>query len=98
MDELRRLMVDLHKASDQWLDSSMREIKANIKGINVHLDDLETWKKGVDSQLGHLASVIPRASGSLPGKTEENPRGHVALINLRSGRKLSDATRKFMKT
>ena len=91
-------MVDLHKASDQKLDSSMREIKANIKGINVHLDDLETWKKGVDSQLRHLASAIPRASGSLPGKTKENPRGHVAAIDLRSGKKLSDATRKFKET
>ena len=42
MDEMRRLMVDLHKANDQKMDSNMREIKANIKGINVHLDDLET--------------------------------------------------------
>ena len=73
MDELRRLMVDLHKASDQRIDSNMSEIKANIKGINVHLDDLETWKRGVDSQLGHLALAIPRASGNLPSKTEENP-------------------------
>ena len=49
MDEMRRLMVDLHKASDQKFDSSMREIKANIKGINVHLDALETWKRGLNS-------------------------------------------------
>ena len=78
--------MDLHKASDQKLDSSMCEIKANIKGINVHLDDFETWKRGVDSQLGHLASAIPRASGNLPGKTEENPRAHIAAVTLRSGR------------
>ena len=81
-------MVDLHKASDQKLDASMREIKANIKGINVHLDDLETWKRGVDSQLGHLASAIPRASGNLSGKTEENPRAHIAAVTLRSGREM----------
>ena len=75
-------MVDLHKHSDQRMDhfqqetrGELRDIKAHIKGINVHLDDLEAWKKGIDSQLGHLASCIPRASGSLPGKTEENPRG-----------------------
>ena len=60
----------------------------------MHLDDLEAWKKGVDSQLGHLASCIPRASGSLPGKTEENPRGHIAAMDLRSGRKLSDSAKK----
>ena len=67
----------------------LRDIKAHIKGINVHLNDLETWKKGVDSQLGHLASAIPRASGSLPGKTEENPKDHhIAAMNLRSRRKL----------
>ena len=64
----------------------MRDIKANIKGMNVHLDDLETWKKGVDSQLGHLASVILRASGNLLGKTEENPRAHIAAVTLRSGK------------
>ena len=86
MDEMRRLLVDLHKTSDQKLNSSMREIKANIKGINVHLDDLETWKRGVDSRLGHLASAIPRASGNLSGKTEENPRAHIAAVMMRSER------------
>ena len=67
MDELRRLMVDLHKASDQRMDSNMRKIKANIKGINVHSDDLETWKRGVDSQLRHLASAIPGAGSTGTG-------------------------------
>ena len=73
----------------------MRDIKVHIKGINVHLDDLEAWKKGVDSQLGNLASSILRASGNLPGKTKDNPMGHVATMDLRSGRKLPDSAIKM---
>ena len=72
----------------------MRDIKAHIKGINVHLDDLKAWKKVLDSQFGHLASCIPRASGSLQGKTKENPRGHIAVMDLRSGKKLLDSAKK----
>ena len=68
-----------------------RELKAQIKGVNTHLNDIDAWKRSVDSQLGHLASIIPRAAGNLPGKIEENPMGHhIATMNLRSERNLPD--------
>ena len=45
----------------------------------------------MNSQLGHIASLIPRAAGNLMGKTEENPKGHhIAAMNLRSGKKMQE--------
>ena len=44
----------------------------------------------MDSQLEHLASLIPRASGTLSGKTEENMRSYITAMDLRSGKKMSE--------
>ena len=73
-------------------DDHNRELKAQIKGVNAHLKDIDAWKKSVDSQLGHLASIIPRALGQFPSKIEENPRGHIAAMNLRSGKQMPELT------
>ena len=74
------------QSSRREADEHNRELKAQIKGVNAHLNDIDVWKRSVDSQLGHLASIIPRAAGNLPGKTEENPRNHIAAVTLRSGK------------
>ena len=68
------------------VDDHNRGLQAQIKGVNTHLNDSDAWKRSVDSQLGHLASLIPRASGSLPGKTDENLRAHIAVVTLRTGK------------
>ena len=58
-------MVDLHKTSDQRMDHRMdqfqqetrgelRDIKAHIKGINVHLDDLEVGRRALIHSWGIL--------------------------------------------
>ena len=73
-----------HKSNEQQFNV----LRAQIKGVNAHLGDLEVWKKGVDTQLGHLASSIPRPQGQLPGRTDENPRGQIAAMHLRSGKDL----------
>ena len=46
----------------------------------------------METQLGHLATQIPRPQGQIPGRPDENPRGQIASINLRSGKKLPDLT------
>ena len=73
------------------MDDHNRTLQAQIKGVNVHLNDIDAWKRSVDSQLGHIASLIPRAAGNLPSKTEENPKGHhLAAMNLHSGKKMQE--------
>ena len=61
-----------------------------MKGVQAQLGELESWKKNVNSQLGNLAAQIPRPQGQLPGRPDENPRGQIAAIHLRSGKKVSD--------
>ena len=36
-----------------------RELKAQIKGVNAHLNNIDVWKRSMDSQLEHFASIIP---------------------------------------
>ena len=81
------------------MSQQLQGVCAQLKGINTHLGDIDarigdidSWKKGVDTQLGHLASQIPRPQGQLPGRPEENPRGQIAVIHLRSGNELPDRT------
>lgn len=64
------------------------DVNSQIKGVQAQLGDLETWKKGVESQLGHLAAQIPRPQGKFPGRPDENPKGQIAAIHLRSGKKV----------
>ena len=82
------------QATRRDADDHNRGLKAQLKGVNAHLNDIDSWKRSVDSQLGHLASLIPRASGTLPGKTEENPRNHITTMDLRSGKKMSELKEK----
>jgi Retrotransposon gag protein len=67
----------------------------SIKGMNAHLNDIDyklgemdTWRRGVDKRLGDLAQEIPRPQGQLPGHPDENPRGKIAAISLRSGKEV----------
>ena len=83
--------MDMSHQLNQKLDlerraqaDEMQSVRAQLKGVNAHLSDIDSWKKSVDSQLGDLATHIPRSQGQLPGKTEVNPRNQIAAINLRS--------------
>ncbi len=94
-DDLASTMLDMFHRIDQKLDvnrkaqdEELQGIRAQLKGVNAHLGDIDSWKKGVDNQLGQLASHIPRPQGQLPGRPDENPRGQIAAINLRSGKEL----------
>ena len=67
----------------------------SVKGINAHLNDIDhkigemdTSRRGVDKRLGDLAQEIPRPQGQLPGHPDENPKGRIAAISLRSGKEV----------
>ena len=86
--------MDLNRKAQ---DEELQGVRAQLKGVNSHLRDIDShigdidiWRKGVDSQLGHLASQIPRPQGQLPGRPEENPRSQIASMHLRSGKELTD--------
>ena len=44
-----------------------QKLGLKINDINAHLSDLDSWKKGVDTQLAHLTTNHTRAHGTLPG-------------------------------
>ena len=80
------------KESLQGVHTKLRDVKVHMGDLDNRFGDLEAWKQGVETQLGNLAQQVPRPQGQLPGRPEENPRGHIAAINLRSGRNLPDIT------
>ena len=93
MEELIKLVVNMGKtieSNQRETTEGMQELQRQIRGVNAHLNDFEAWKKGVDTQLATLAQQVPRPQGQLPAHPDENPRGHIAAINLRSGRNLQD--------
>lgn len=88
--ELELSMERILQRSHNDITQQISGVGAQISGVNAHLDDIDIWRKGVDSQLAHLAVHAPRQSGKLPGNNEENPRGNhtVAAVTLRSGKDL----------
>ena len=88
--------------TDHYLKEVLKDInvqlggvRGSLKGINTHLNDIDVkigefdaWRRNVDTQLGNLAQQIPRPQGQLPGHPDENPRGKIAAISLRSGKEL----------
>ena len=77
------------EALDQTTKIFEQSFRTQFKGIRAHLEDLESWKKRVDSQMANLAESVPRQPGRLPGRPEVNPRSHtVAAMTLGSGKEL----------
>ena len=79
----------------QDINVQLHGVRGNLKGINTHLHDIDgkigefdVWRRSVDTQLGNLAQQMPRPQGQLPGHPDENPKGHIAAISLRSGKEL----------
>ena len=52
------------------------------------MDDIDHWRKRVDTQLSQLAINTSCQPGKLLGNNEENPRGHIAAVTLHSGKEL----------
>ncbi|XP_010531787.1 PREDICTED: uncharacterized protein LOC104808007 [Tarenaya hassleriana] len=62
-------------------EKTNQEFRAQFASIEAHF-------KLIDNQIAQLASSSQRPSGSLPGKSETNPREHVNAITLRSGKQV----------
>ena len=56
---------------------------ATLIGINIHLDDIEMWKKATNAQLGQIAGQVQQPRGTLPDRPEENPR--IVVVTYVSG-------------
>ena len=84
MDDLRDLILNSSKNQDTFAHS----MRTQLKGMRAHLEDLETWKKDMNSQMANLVERIPRQHGRLPGHPDENPKGSINAVTLRSGKVL----------
>ncbi|XP_073526517.1 uncharacterized protein [Phyllobates terribilis] len=54
------------------------------------LQNINKKLEGLDSLHAQYAKNAPRPHGQLPGQTEANPKGHINVVSLRSGRPLED--------
>ena len=78
-DDLREMIQNLAKNHE----ISARSTASELKGVRAHLTDIESWKKGITSQVANLAESVPRPQGQLPGRPEENPRNHqIAAMTI----------------
>ena len=85
------MLMTISKDQDARIDTLEHSIKTRFKGVRAHLEDLEQWKKGMETKVANIAASIPRQQGRLPGQADENPKGHqIAVITLRSGKELMD--------
>ncbi|PPR83581.1 hypothetical protein GOBAR_AA37133 [Gossypium barbadense] len=54
--------------------------------------------QGLENQIGQLAKMISeKPPGSLPSNTEPNPKEHVKVVTLRSGKVLAESERSHHK-
>jgi len=97
MEDLIRVVMDMSKTMEKnqrATTEGLQNLQGQVRGVNAHLNDLEAWKKGVDTQLATLSQQVPRAQGQLPAHPEENPRGHIAAVTLRGGKSLPEPSTK----
>ena len=60
-----------------------------LKNQDTTLRNHEASIHNLETQVGQIAKLlIERPPGSLPGNTETNPREHVKVVTLRSGKEL----------
>ncbi|XP_010556514.1 PREDICTED: uncharacterized protein LOC104825822 [Tarenaya hassleriana] len=57
--------------------------KKQLEGVQAHL-------KILNNQVAQLSSSSSRQQGTLPGKSEVNPREHLNAVELRSGKQLPE--------
>ncbi len=66
-EDLRGLILDMSHKLDLDRRTHAEEIqgvRAQLKGVNAHLGDLDTWKKNVDTQLGHVSQRFLAPKGN----------------------------------
>ncbi|KAK9698623.1 hypothetical protein RND81_08G118500 [Saponaria officinalis] len=80
------------KKNDE-LTQSITHISNSVAGVSSSVSQLTSSQKMMETQIAQLAQQVSDSSktqGQQPRKTEENPRGHVLAVTLRSGKELVD--------
>ena len=57
-DDLRELIMTLSKNQETFAHHA----RTQFKGVRAHLDDLETWKRDITTQVANLAESILRCN------------------------------------
>ena len=55
-DDLRDLILNLSKNQEAFAQHT----RSQFKGVRAHLEDLEAWKRDINTQVANLAENIPR--------------------------------------
>ena len=50
-EDLKNLIITISRHHDARLDAFEQSTKAQFKGVRAHLEDLEAWKRGMESQV-----------------------------------------------
>ncbi|KAK9750159.1 hypothetical protein RND81_02G177700 [Saponaria officinalis] len=85
--------VQVQGKKNDELTQSITNISNSVAGVTNSVSQLTSSQKMMETQIAQLAqqdSDTTKPQGQLPGKTEENPRGHVHAVTLRSGKEHVD--------
>ncbi|XP_010527653.1 PREDICTED: uncharacterized protein LOC104804963 [Tarenaya hassleriana] len=100
--EIRTMLAQLlqgQKMQETVLHSlkiDQEEVKNQMESMQAQVDGMQSHLKLLDNQITQMASTSLRPSGSLPGKSETNPREHCKAIALRSSKQLEETTPPMM--
>ena len=85
-DVLARFMVST--------EAKFETMQADLRTVQTDFRNLQASVKSIENQMGQLTSIVKtlaeRLPGSLPSDTEVNPREHLKVITLRSGKELEE--------
>ena len=88
-DVLARFMVST--------EAKFETMQADLRTVQTDVRNLQASVKSIENQMGQLTSIVKtlaeRLPGSLPSDTEVNPREHLKVITLRSGKELEERQR-----
>jgi len=68
------------------LGESMSQLNTTFESMSTHQKMMETRLAQIAQQVSHLSLPL----GHLPGQPETNPKGHINVISLRSGKQLEE--------
>jgi len=77
----------------QELKNQTKFLNDSLTKLNAKVDSFATHNKMLETQISKVAQQVATSSqtpGVFPGQTKANPKAHVNVISLGSGRQLED--------
>ncbi|XP_024009424.1 uncharacterized protein LOC112084506 [Eutrema salsugineum] len=93
-NEVKSMLEQILEGQQKMTVDFNGKIDALYLDLNGKIEVLNTHVKKLDTQVAQTAESVKRQEGSLPRKTDTNPRHYCSAISSRSGKKLTHVLKK----